>query len=481
VLSDRLVVIRRNGPAFLAGVGRNHRALLAILALALVFRLAFFVEAMPWDDDVVNNQILRPGDPSQYHEQALSFIDNDFGLFFSGAEPAYDGRTPGYPMFLTSVYMVFGERIWLALFIQSLVGVATVAVVYLIALELFASRRAAAFSALLFSLSLFPAYWAATQLLTETWFTFFVSLATLAFVGAVKRDSLRWLALTGLLLGAGALVRPVLQYAPIIVVLVLLLRRKAVSAKLLSVVVFVAAFVVTISPWQLRNLVVYNHYSLSPIGANWLAASVVPLKARTDSISRQEAKERLEISDTFLAPLENKFDKSSYTRKKSLAYIAKEPLAYAKQHIKGVFALFVGTDKGVILYALLDLQKPYSISTHPMDASIFDRVRRVAGDMPEEYYLTPILGTKLLLEYALFAIGLMTLVRRDMRIQALFIILLIGYLAFGPGSSGYSQRFKIPVIPLYLALAGAGVEAVWMWVSNRSHRQIQLRRMSVAD
>ena len=441
---------------------RTHKALVFIILLALAIRLAFFMSAQPWDDDSLN-YILREGDPSQYHQQALSFANHGFSLLFSDEDPAYGGRTPGYALFLTAIYFPFGERVWLALLAQLFLNVGTVGVVYFLAKELFTTKRVATLAALLYSLSFISARWAATEIFTETLFAFVLALAALALVRALKKNALRWYSLAGLLVGFGALIRPVLEYGALIVILVILLRQNSLRLKFLSVVAFAAVFMLTLSPWQVRHYVLYDHYKLSLSGANHVVGEAIVFKKRRENISEIEAgKSILQLEEG----LENPFDIGAIQQRRALRYIFEHPFGYARQHFKGVFAMAIGTEKGVILYKLLHLQKPYS-GIDSLEETFVERVRRVIRDLPEEYYLTPITGTKLLLEYAFFAIGLAIMIARGMKLYALFFVLMILYIMFVPGAIGYNLRYKVPVIPLYIAVAGAGLDAAWRWGASK--------------
>jgi 4-amino-4-deoxy-L-arabinose transferase-like glycosyltransferase len=119
------------------------RKIFLLFLLAFVIRLIVFLLLRPWDGQVLAESVLV-NDASEYHRFALSIIDH-----FSFEGETY--RTPGYPFFIAVIYVIFGVKPWLVLFIQIFVDLATIYYVMRIG-ELLFSRRvgiiAAAFLAI---------------------------------------------------------------------------------------------------------------------------------------------------------------------------------------------------------------------------------------------------------------------------------------------------------------------------------------------
>jgi hypothetical protein len=63
---------------------------------------------------------------------------------------------------------------------------------------------------------------------------------------------------------------------------------------------------------------------------------------------------------------------------------------------------------------------------------------------------------KLLIEYGLAAIGVFWLVKKREWTILVVLITTLAYYVILPGPKGYA-RFRIPIIPIYLVLAGGGV------------------------
>ncbi|MGH7127542.1 MAG: ArnT family glycosyltransferase, partial [Planctomycetaceae bacterium] len=129
-------------------------------------------------------------------------------------------------------------------------------------------------------------------LLSETLFTFFVSLITWVCAEALRRDSLRWLVVVGLLLGLGALTRSILWlFAPILSAYLFVAWRGRIRERLLAAVVPALLFGVTIAPWAWRNTrlhetpvlidvmggrnVMMGNYEHTPLERSWATISLV--------------------------------------------------------------------------------------------------------------------------------------------------------------------------------------------------------------
>ena len=203
----------------LKNLHRTHPWLLVILAFTLITRLAIYITGQPWDDDVVRSAILH-GDGTQYHEMAIGLLN---GTPLSETNWATD-RTLGYPFFVTGIYAVSNNAVWLVLAVQMLMNVLMVPIVYWASLSIFKSQRAGIFAAGIFALSVVPAIWATRQLFTETLFTLVLAIFIAAFVRSSTRASFRWFLLLGVLLGIGTIVRSVLQYYIVIPVFIILIQ-----------------------------------------------------------------------------------------------------------------------------------------------------------------------------------------------------------------------------------------------------------------
>ena len=141
--------------------------------------MAFFISLQPWDKEVVDKTIVI-SDAIGYNQLALSLVTNKSFNHFDNL------RTPGYPVFIALIYDISNESVWFVLFVQILLSLISVFLVFKIASKIF-SENIALLSAFLFAIDINQAYYTLT-LLTETLFvTLFISSARILFISSCCR------------------------------------------------------------------------------------------------------------------------------------------------------------------------------------------------------------------------------------------------------------------------------------------------------
>ncbi len=184
---------------------------------------------------------------------------------------------PGYEYFLAGVYKIFGHHYEVVWIIQALLHTVSVWLIYLIALRVFSNieldekkdirKRFLAMLGMtgegakniaLISAALF-AFWPdlieiSAMLMTETLYLFFTVLTLFLFVKVYEDHKNICLALvSGLITGLAVLTRPpILLFIPIF--LFLYIQKKSYKAG----AVFLFAALAALSPWVIRNYLIYN-------------------------------------------------------------------------------------------------------------------------------------------------------------------------------------------------------------------------------
>ena len=107
---------------------RSHRVVLVvILGLCFFLRAGAVVAVLENDPHVVVQ-----GDTPTYEQPALALLeDGDFSRSPQDQRPEFL-RTPGYPAFIATVYLIFGPSHAALLLMQVLLSTVTVLVVYLL-------------------------------------------------------------------------------------------------------------------------------------------------------------------------------------------------------------------------------------------------------------------------------------------------------------------------------------------------------------
>lgn len=184
----------------------------------------------------------------------------------------YNGRpaweNPPFFMWLIALsYRIFGVSEFAAKLPSALFGVGTILLVYWLAKQLFDSWTAFLSSSVLATTILFTRY--ARRAMMDVTLSFFVTLALLAVVLALRRD-LRWMLLWGICTGISILIKSVLGLFPLFIGVVFLLVRG--RWRLLfhpwSIIAFVLMFAVG-GAWYLDQVLKFGEQFLG-IHFGWL-------------------------------------------------------------------------------------------------------------------------------------------------------------------------------------------------------------------
>jgi len=339
-------------------------------------------------------------------------------------------RPPGYPAYLAAVYGVAGHSITAAIVVEVVLGVATVAGVYLLAARLL-GPTAALVAAL--ALALDPVSIAMTNNLTTE--TLFAALWVAAALCWVRLTS--WsLALAGLLLGVSVLVRPIAEYLPVLLVpLTLALTRRVVLTALLLV-----AFAIPVGLWMARNHHETGVAIVSTIGAhNLLDYRAADAVAIEDGGSRADAARRLDAQ----VPQRS------------------NPARAAQAESSLAWHTLLHHPKGAVLTTLKGLGR---VLFGPGRAELS---RLVTGRTSGPRLLVAVEALLLGCLLALAAVGAAVLVRRRAWLALAATVSFAAYdVALSAGAEG-NARLRMPAAPFLAVLAGAGAVALARRVSSR--------------
>lgn len=443
-------------PASLQAWLHVHRALWWAIGIGVLARIAVLAIYSPWDPAIATTSVMA-NDAGVYHRLALCLLEQqDFCL--------NTNRTPGYPAFVAAVYALFGVQPWVVLVLQVLIDAATITLTYALGVWLFSPTVAAA-AALLLAVdptSLFIS----SSLLTDSLFTLLFLCAVALFLRGLDSARLRWALATGLALGLAAWVRPSAQYLPVLLFAAALCRpgwpwtrRVAFGAAALL------AFVLTISPWLHRNHQQFDAWGLATVKGetllNWQAALFLAWRDhRTVEAVRKDL--AAEARSAGWVEGGNPFDNAAVQEQVALGHIRAQPLAYASAMLRGMAFMYLntGTDRIAGKLGMVDPAAPrVNRRNDPSLSSMFERALRDKG--PGRLVLGAVLATINLMQYALALVGCWIAWRNPRwRRLALFFMLLVAYFTVTSGVSA-EARYKMPVTPLYLLLAGLAVQAAW--------------------
>jgi 4-amino-4-deoxy-L-arabinose transferase-like glycosyltransferase len=219
--------------------------LLGILAISLLVR----VGAVARIDDPENvPRTLAESDSQTYYVLADNLL-NGTGYRYSADDLPTAKRTPGYPLFLASVFKLFGRSFNAVRIAQCVLDVASTYLVFVISILIFGSIPVALLASLAYALYP-PAIIDVTYIMTETLYTFLLVAFTAAGLMAMRRRRYDLYAVSGILFGLATLTRPGALPLPFVLLAIAAIWRRDMWRGFL---ILALAFSVTMLPWGLRN------------------------------------------------------------------------------------------------------------------------------------------------------------------------------------------------------------------------------------
>ena len=197
---------------------------------------------------------LLKGDNSDYDfEKESRFMNDNSGYLIHKLIP------PGYPIFLAICYVIFGINTLSFYMPQILLSAFSCILIYFIAKKIF-NARVAIISSLLFALYPDLIFWT-YMVRTETLFIFLLALIFWLLLKDNKDYPFAFI--MGALLGITCLTKlTLLFFAPIIIVWEFLFFKTSNQRKLIYLFILCFSFILTLSPWIIRNYAVFGSFSI---------------------------------------------------------------------------------------------------------------------------------------------------------------------------------------------------------------------------
>jgi len=363
-------------------------------------------------------------DYQTYDELGLWWADSG-AYTINGIPTAY--RPPGYPFFLSRLYLVFGHHPLLGVAANIFFSLCIILLSYLIVKNIW-NEQIARWTAIL--LTFFPSQILFCNLLaTEPMFTMIllasIYLVKISFNGNKYR--LYYILIGGILLGLAALTRPLVLIYPIFVVIYLYLKSRHVLVTAKNAAIFIFGFLIIITPWMIRNKIYKDSLTISTnSGINLLIGN----QPGSGMGWNQPVTDEFAIGD----PTQERYiDSVGWAR--GLEYIKSDPVAFVKRGILKIM-YFYAVDMEGLGYELVKAANEGRFDIYVLGAIV-----------TESYYIMIFL-------FAL--LGLFFVYTRDKSIRSpggfLFWVTIlfwtmVHFLFFADG------RFHFPIIPMLSAFA----------------------------
>jgi len=423
---------------------RLRHPLVWILAGGFALRLIVFLYAL--------------GDPNRFYSpdgREYWLLAQHFGAAFGNTHSeVFDlglKRTPGYPALLAAITSLTGDRESVVIFVQVLMSVATIALLYLLVRELCSYRAAVIACAFLAAdpiSVIMPSY-----LQPETFFTLVIVGGTLLLVRAIRTRSWILLAASGGAFGASVLIRPVALYIWIIVIPLVWLLSSSLPwrQRLVNSGILLLAFLVPVAGWMVRNERTTGVFVLSTIEGRDLLEFRASYALAFDRGARV-ADVRHELFDKVNRETQGK-NAAEYSRtetSEAIRTLLGHPIGTAVTTAKGTAHLLIGPGRAE-LFRVVGLKHPNHIGG----------LRTVVFGIEALLLLALLVGAA--------AGGVLSIRQRNWRVLAIGAGL-GGYLIVIASSGAAYSRYRAPAAP-YLALL-AGFAGAWLLTAVRSYRRV---------
>lgn len=238
-----------------------------LFLLAAFLRFAFAARGI--DQLGFEEMFLAAPDARLYMNMAQALLSGsgsvEFGLFTFG---------PGHALYLASILWLADGNLWAVLLINLALSSSTCVLVYLLASLLLGSRPIAAFAGFVSAVSITGIELSAIAL-SEIPFVFLFALGNTLYVLGLFRQSYVRVILATACLGAAALIRPIAQFWPIVMVLWAIVLSWPVTGKqassvwryirprvpLIALAVAIPALIML--SWSARNLAKHDTFALA--------------------------------------------------------------------------------------------------------------------------------------------------------------------------------------------------------------------------
>jgi len=235
-------------------------------ALFIIFIIAFTIRLI-----AIANLPLRfsnpDSDPKQYDTLAVNLLSGKgytIEYYNFGRPTSY--RAPLYPLFLASIYSIFGHNYLAVRVIQSIFGAILCILVYFIARSVFNNMVGliAAISLAVYKPFISYSFYGGPGFLyAENLFTPLLAVLILFLVSRflVKPISLTNQIIAGVLIGLASLTRPVIALLPFFLILLLLIQRTFSPKKILFIMApLFLSFGIVMLPWIALNYIVHKEF-----------------------------------------------------------------------------------------------------------------------------------------------------------------------------------------------------------------------------
>jgi len=409
------------------------RVILVLFLASLVVRLLFGVL-------VIGIGAPPIADAVTYDNIAMNLVRDHTYIQTTADIPYYSLRPPLLPFILAGVYSVTGHSLAASHILMIILGSLIAPAIFAMTSRIFAKKAGLVAGWIAVFYPFFILY--SNVLLTEVLCIIFVSLMVLLLMRFVQQRKTADICLAGVAAGLGCLARPpLLLLLPVTLLWLLIVMRKELGPALKACVLFLLLAVVAISPWTYRNYRV--HGELVPI----TSLGGLTLWYGNSELSTGN------LGDDYLRMTEQMPDPGTTAETEINRYFRKIAVDYMKSNPRRTVVL--GVTKCAHFWRPSGFRIPGMIEETP------GWLRFVLGF----FTYMPIL---ILFLYEL----LVRLRNRTLFLDSGPLLILLYVAAFTLMHCVFPSlpRYRMPIMPLVIAMASSGVVRLWDRVKGGSQR-----------
>jgi 4-amino-4-deoxy-L-arabinose transferase-like glycosyltransferase len=419
-------------------------------------------------------RIIAAPDSIGYYQLAENLRHH--GVFSRSERPPFISDnviTPVYPFFLALLFSFTAGSLWIVPVAQGLLNSLAAVLVFKMGERLF-NRRAGFIAGIFYGLD--PSALTYTfSLLTETSFTFLFLAASFFLIAYIRSSSFKNLIFSAIWLGLAALCRPAgLYYFVFVAAIIFGASSQPLLQRVKNVALYALLFILTISPWLMRNKLVFGVANLTSIqGNNLLLMNAAFLKAAQENIAYATAERRLEAeADSLLAakglPAEklkleyhgalygyqiNDPRQARVYQELAVKKIMASPLLYARIHLTGVIPSLIDVSVRDI-YHFRGKERPMlGLRALFVTGGINAALEKFWHQPDKGYLLSYLLNLAwLVAHYVLILFTFYTLIKEKNFVSMSLLLIPIAYLLFVTAPQG-SERFRFPAMPYLYPLS----------------------------
>lgn len=444
----------------------KQKPLLFILLFAFLIRLTYFIAIL-----ILNPEGFYIYDSYGYWQ--IAFNLKEYGAFSQSydlpLEPDYY-RTPIYPLFILLAESLRIETLTIIL-LQLILGVLTCYYTFKLSHLITKNNFIACTSALIVGIDI-PSIVMNNLVMTETLFTFLLSVCIYFFVKHLKENKTPHLLLSAFICGIAILCRPIGFFIPLLLCLLLILKfRKEIKKSFLKVFAFFAIVLFTISPWLIRNKITFQHYFLSVIREhdmqNYQAAAIY---AELNSVSFPKAQSdlRWKTFKTFKGDANKQpYEYAKFIEKDAMDIAFDNPSLLLKNHLIQTVHFFLKPCRAYIDIQLGNWGIGYN--TIPKDYPIFKYLFEHNSKLTITLVFFQLV---VLLIIYLSSIAGFIFFKKQKSLFYFFVLALIIF-CFSNLTLPYvtESRFRIPIIPYLAIISASGIFLIKEVVKKKFSKQ----------